>query len=89
MLDFSRIYDIKTVVFRRSFMFGGRQFATYDQGWLEWFIQKAIEIKQNRLKNTFAILGNGKKVRDLLNVSDYVSLYLQASEKIQYKRAGF
>jgi len=70
-------------------MFGGRQFATYDQGWLEWFIQKAIEIKQNRLKNTFAILGNGKKVRDLLNVSDYVSLYLQASEKIQYKRAGF
>lgn len=47
MLDFSRIYGIKTAVFRHSSMFGGRQFATYDQGWLGWFTQKAIEIKTN------------------------------------------
>lgn len=46
MLDFSRIYGLKTVVFRHSSMYGGRQFATYDQGWLGWFAQKALETGQ-------------------------------------------
>lgn len=82
MLDFYRIYGIKTVVFRHSSMFGGRQFSTYDQGWLGWFIQKAIEIKTNTLKEPFTISGNGKQVRDLLYASDCVNLYLKASQKI-------
>lgn len=82
MLDFARIYGLKTVVFRHSSMFGGRQFATYDQGWLGWFTQKAIEIKNNSLKESFTISGNGKQVRDLLYASDCVALYLKAAEKI-------
>lgn len=82
MLDFARIYGIKTVVFRHSSMFGGRQFATYDQGWLGWFTQKAIEIKTNILNEPFTISGNGKQVRDLLYASDCVDLYLKASQKI-------
>ena len=82
MLDFARIYGIKTAVFRHSSMFGGRQFATYDQGWLGWFAQKAIEIKTNTLKEPFTISGNGKQVRDLLYASDCVDLYLKASQKI-------
>lgn len=82
MLDFARIYGIKTVVFRHSSMFGGRQFATYDQGWVGWFIQKAIEIKTNALQEPFTISGNGKQVRDLLYASDCVDLYLMASKKI-------
>jgi len=82
MLDFARIYGIKTAVFRHSSMFGGRQFATYDQGWLGWFTQKAIEIKTNTLKEQFTISGNGKQVRDLLYASDCVDLYLKASQKI-------
>ncbi|WP_304546532.1 GDP-mannose 4,6-dehydratase [Sulfurimonas microaerophilic] len=83
MLDFARIYDIKTAVFRHSSMFGGRQFATYDQGWLGWFTQKAIEIKTNTLKEPFTISGNGKQVRDLLYASDCVDLYIKASKKIE------
>lgn len=82
MLDFARIYGIKTVVFRHSSMFGGRQFATYDQGWIGWFTQKALEIKANKLKSPFTISGNGKQVRDLLYASDCVQLYLKASKKI-------
>lgn len=82
MLDFARIYGIKTVVFRHSSMFGGRQFATYDQGWVGWFTQKAIEIKQNKLKEPFTISGSGKQVRDLLYASDCVALYLKASQQI-------
>jgi len=83
MLDFYRIYGIRTVVFRHSSMYGGRQFATFDQGWIGWFTQKAIEIKQGKLKEPFTISGNGKQVRDLLYASDCVDLYLKASEKIE------
>lgn len=82
MLDFARIFGLKTVVFRHSSMFGGRQFATYDQGWVGWFVQKAIEIKKSELKEPFTISGNGKQVRDLLYASDCVNLYLGASEEI-------
>lgn len=83
MLDFARIYGLKTAVFRHSSMFGGRQFATFDQGWLGWFTQKAIEIKQGIAEEPFTISGNGKQVRDLLYASDCVALYLQAAEKIE------
>lgn len=83
MLDFARIYGLKTAVFRHSSMFGGRQFATFDQGWLGWFTQKAIEIKNGTAKEPFTISGNGKQVRDLLYASDCVALYLQAAEKIE------
>lgn len=83
MLDFARIYGLKTVVFRHSSMFGGRQFATFDQGWIGWFTTKAIEIKNNRLKESFTISGNGKQVRDLLFASDCVALYLEAAKEIE------
>lgn len=83
MLDFARIYGIKTVVFRHSSMFGGRQFATFDQGWLGWFTAKAVEIQKGILKEPFTISGNGKQVRDLLYASDTVALYLKAAERIE------
>lgn len=83
MLDFARIYGLKTVVFRHSSMFGGRQFATFDQGWLGWFTAQAVEIKKGTLKEPFTISGNGKQVRDLLYADDVVALYLEAAEKIE------
>lgn len=83
MLDFARIYGLKTVVFRHSSMFGGRQFATFDQGWLGWFTAQAIQIKEGILKEPFTISGNGKQVRDLLYADDVVALYLKAAEKIE------
>lgn len=82
MLDYARIFDLKTLVFRHSSMYGGRQFATCDQGWVGWFVQKAIEIKEGTLKGPITISGNGKQVRDLLYASDMVSLYLNAAIKI-------
>ncbi|QSZ42365.1 NAD-dependent epimerase/dehydratase family protein [Sulfurimonas aquatica] len=82
MLDFARIYGLKTVVFRHSSMFGGRQFATYDQGWIGWFTQQAINIKNGNQKEPFTISGNGKQVRDIAHAEDMVTLYLKASTKI-------
>lgn len=84
MLDFSRIYGLRTAVFRHSSMFGGRQFATFDQGWVGWFVTKAIEIRDGVFSQPFTISGNGKQVRDLLYASDTVDLYLKASRKIEH-----
>ena len=83
LLDFNRIYGIKTVVFRHSSMYGGNQHATIDQGWVGWFIQKALEIKKGSSKEEFTISGNGKQVRDVLHASDVVNLYFKAVEKIE------
>ncbi len=83
LLDYARIYNLKTVVFRHSSMYGGRQFATYDQGWVGWFCQKAVEIKKGLLKEPFTISGNGKQVRDVLYADDMVRLYLDTATQIE------
>jgi len=82
MLDFHRIYGVKTVVFRHSSMYGGRQFSTYDQGWIGWFCLKALETKKGTLKEPFTIHGNGKQVRDVLYSDDMVNLYFKTVENI-------
>lgn len=80
MLDFSRSFGIKTTVFRHSSMYGSRQYATYDQGWIGWFCQKAIEQCKNPNTKPFTISGNGKQVRDILNAKDMINLYYTALE---------
>ena len=83
ILDYGRIFGINATVFRHSSMYGGRQFATHDQGWVGWFCQKALGAKKNKDKNkAFTISGSGKQVRDVLHADDMVSLYFKASEKI-------
>jgi len=83
VLDYARMFGLKTVVFRHSSMYGSRQFASYDQGWIGWFYQKAIEIKKGILKEPLTISGNGKQVRDVLHASDIVRLYFKTLEKIE------
>lgn len=82
MLDFSRIFGLKTTVFRHSSMYGSRQFATYDQGWVGWFCQKAIEKYTNPNVQPFTISGNGKQVRDILHADDMISLYFTALKNV-------
>lgn len=82
MLDYARIFGLKTVVFRHSSMYGGRQFATYDQGWVGWFCQKATETKNGTTKEPFTISGTGKQVRDVLHADDMQRLYLAAVTNI-------
>ncbi len=75
MQDYARIFGLKTVVLRHSSMYGGRQFATYDQGWVGWFCQKAYETKAGNGGEAFTISGNGKQVRDVLHSDDMKRLY--------------
>lgn len=78
MLDYYRIFGIKTIVFRHSSMYGSRQFATYDQGWVGWFVEKALEKYKNPDVPKFTISGNGKQVRDILHAKDMINLYYSA-----------
>lgn len=80
LLDFHRIYGLKTIVFRHSSMYGTNQHATYDQGWIGWFCQKALEIKNGVSKEPFTISGTGKQVRDVLHGEDIVNLYFTAKD---------
>lgn len=82
VLDYHRIFGLRTVVFRHSSMYGGRQFSTFDQGWIGWFCTKAIETKKNILKEPFSISGNGKQVRDVLYADDMIDLYFSAVKYI-------
>jgi CDP-paratose 2-epimerase len=82
MLDYARIFGLKTVVFRHSSMYGGRQFATYDQGWVGWFCQKTIETAKDKNAAPFTISGTGKQVRDVLHADDMKRLYMAAINHI-------
>ena len=86
MLDYARGFGLNTVVFRHSTIYGGRQFATYDQGWVGWFCRQAIESKGHPDRAPFTVSGDGKQVRDLLHVSDAVNAYVSAFENIDAAR---
>jgi CDP-paratose 2-epimerase len=86
LLDYHRIYGLKTVVFRHSSMYGDRQFSTYDQGWIGWFTEQALKIKEGKVKE-IEIHCTGKQVRDVLFADDVVALYFSAAKNID-KCAG-
>jgi len=81
MLEYARSFSLRTVVFRHSTIYGGRQFSTFDQGWISWFCQQSLETVRHSA-HTFTVNGNGKQVRDLLHVNDAVRCYLLAHDKI-------
>lgn len=85
MLDYARIFQLRTVVFRHSSIYGGRQYSTFDQGWVGWFCSKAYEAKRNP-QVEFTISGTGKQVRDVLFVTDAVKCYLSAAKNIDKAR---
>ena len=74
--DYARIYDLPTVVFRQSCIYGPRQFGVEDQGWVAWFLIAAVTGRP------ITIYGDGKQVRDVLWVDDLLDLYDRALERI-------
>ncbi len=74
--DYSRIFNLKTVVFRQSCIYGEHQMGIEDQGWVAWFAIAAMFGKK------ITVFGTGKQVRDLLYVGDLVCLYEAAIKNI-------
>lgn len=75
--DYARIYDLPTVVFRQSCIYGPHQFGIEDQGWIAHFAIKAL------LGKTIAIYGTGYQVRDALFIDDLIDAYHKAIIKIK------
>lgn len=69
IIDYSRIYGLKTVVFRQSCIYGYRQLGIEDQGWVAWFTIAAAFGKK------ITIYGDGKQIRDVLFIDDLVEAY--------------
>lgn len=76
IVDYSRIYGLKTVCARQSCIYGPRQFGVEDQGWVAWFTISAS------LGKPVTIYGDGKQVRDVLHVNDLVEFFHAAYENI-------
>jgi CDP-paratose 2-epimerase len=69
VIDYARIYGLRTVSLRQSCIYGYRQFGVEDQGWVAWFTIAAL------LDRPITIYGDGKQVRDVLFVDDLCDAY--------------
>lgn len=76
VIDYARIYNLRTVSMRQSCIYGPRQFGVEDQGWVAHFI---IAVVMNR---PLSIYGDGKQVRDILHISDLIKAYEAAIREI-------
>jgi CDP-paratose 2-epimerase len=72
VIDYSRIYGLRSIVLRMSCLYGPRQFGTEDQGWVAHFLIAAMTGRP------ITIFGDGFQVRDVLYVDDAVSAYVAA-----------
>jgi len=73
--DYSRVFGMRTVVFRQSCIYGPHQYGVEDQGWVAWFTIAAVT------GQPITIYGDGKQVRDVLFVDDLVECFLLANEQ--------
>jgi CDP-paratose 2-epimerase len=76
VLDYAHSFDMRTVVFRMSCIYGPHQFGNEDQGWIAHFLIRAKEGKQ------ITIYGDGLQVRDVLFVNDLVNAFCLARRHI-------
>lgn len=74
--DYARSYDLRTVVFRMSCIYGPHQYGNEDQGWLAHFLISAMR------GHPIMIYGDGRQVRDALFVEDLVDALLLAEHHV-------
>lgn len=72
--DYYKNFNLKTVVFRQSCIYGRMQLGIEDQGWIAWMIIAAL------LKKEIKIYGDGNQVRDALYAEDLIDAYILASK---------
>ena len=77
VLDYARSYGLPTAVLRMSCIYGQRQMGTEDQGWVAHFLIRALD------GEPISIYGDGRQVRDILDVSDAVDAYVACWKRIE------
>jgi len=78
--DYSRCFDMNTVVLRQSCIYGAHQYGTEDQGWVAHFVHSILKDRP------LTIYGDGTQVRDLLDARDLSALYALVIDKIAITR---
>ena len=78
--DYSRCFDMNTVVLRQSCIYGAHQYGTEDQGWVAHFVHSILKDR------ALTIYGDGTQVRDLLDARDLSALYALVIDKIAITR---
>ena len=76
VIDYARIYGLRTMVFRQSCIYGPHQFGIEDQGWVAWFAIRAMQ------DLPVTIYGDGKQIRDVLYIDDLIGVYDAAIKNI-------
>jgi CDP-paratose 2-epimerase len=76
VLDYCRSFGLESVVFRMSCIYGPRQQANGDQGWVTHFLRSAL------LDRELTVYGDGCQVRDVLFIDDFISALLIAREQV-------
>lgn len=78
--DYARCFDLNSVVFRQSCIYGAHQYGTEEEGWVAHFVHSILRDRP------FVIHGDGKQVRDMLEARDLSTLYSLAIDNIHRVR---
>lgn len=76
VLDYSRSFGLRTVVFRMSCIYGPHQNGNEDQGWVAHMVRRALA------GESITIYGDGRQVRDVLFVDDLLDAFYRARRDI-------
>jgi CDP-paratose 2-epimerase len=76
VLDYARSFGLRSAVLRMSCIYGQRQMGTEDQGWVAHFLIRAIE------GEPITLYGDGRQVRDILDVANAIDAYIAAWQRI-------
>ncbi len=76
VLDYCRSFGVSATVLRMSCIYGPHQQASSDQGWVAHFLRTALA------RDPLTIYGDGRQVRDVLYVDDFVDALLIARRRL-------
>jgi CDP-paratose 2-epimerase len=76
VLDHARHFGLPAVVMRMSCVYGPHQLGTEDQGWVAHFLIRAMD------GLPITLFGDGRQVRDIIDVADVVGAFLAAWKRI-------
>jgi CDP-paratose 2-epimerase len=77
ILDYANKYGLPAIVFRVSSVYGPHQHGSEHQGWISHFLKCALE------ETEINIFGDGRQLRDVLFIDDFVDACLFAMDHLE------
>jgi CDP-paratose 2-epimerase len=77
LVDYARMFNLRTASLRQSSVYGPHQHPRSDQGWVAHLLEEAVA------GHLIQLNGVGKQVRDLLHATDLARLFVALAERIE------